>query len=121
MNIHSSVLRCHASATPSHSAWRAVSPRRRARSAAATRPAISDAVVDGEKPPVSSQRSCGVDGPSRTSASAASRTPSQISGSVLPSCHASTIGNAVSSSWTLRWSGSPLTREFCGNVPSGCC
>ena len=55
--------RCQASATPSQTAADAVSPFARASSAAATRPAISEAIVDGEKPLCSSQRSTPNAGP----------------------------------------------------------
>src|SRR5512139_3417781 len=55
--------RCQSSATPSQSADDAVSPLALARSAAAARPAISAAIVDGEKPPCSSQRSDPNEGP----------------------------------------------------------
>ncbi len=48
VNSQFSVLRCHASATPSHSAARAVSPRWRARSEAATSPAIIAGSVEFE-------------------------------------------------------------------------
>ena len=51
------IERCQSSATPSQSAAEAASPFTRARSAAATSPAISAAIVEGEKPPCSSQRS----------------------------------------------------------------
>jgi hypothetical protein len=40
--------RCQSSATPSHRFAEAVSPLARARSAAAARPAISAAIVEGE-------------------------------------------------------------------------
>ena len=49
--------RCQSSATPSQRAAEDMSPLTRARSAAAARPAISAAIVEGEKPPCSSQRS----------------------------------------------------------------
>ncbi len=49
--------RWKSSATPRYTRAEARSPLRSAMSAAAIRPAISAAMVDGEKPPCSSQRS----------------------------------------------------------------
>ena len=57
------IERCQSSATPSQSAAEVGVAVRRARSAAATRPAISAAIVEGEKPLCSSQRSDPKDGP----------------------------------------------------------
>jgi hypothetical protein len=96
-------------------------------SAAHTRPAISDAIVPGEKPLWFSQRSCGVHGaacsPRKfTRNSAAFLMWSRYrAASVRPSCHASTIGSATSSSWRLPQCGVPSTVEFCGKEPSGFC
>ena len=74
VNVQASTCRCQVSAVPSQRAAEAPSPLRRAMSAAVTRPAISAASVDGEKPPASSQRSSGVAGPRPDRKSADART-----------------------------------------------
>ena len=55
--------RWNSSATPRQTAAERVSPLMSAIFAAAIRPATSAAIVDGEKPPCSSQRSGPNDGP----------------------------------------------------------
>ena len=114
------------SAAARYRAASAEAPLWDARSAAQTSPAITDAMVDGDQPSCSSQRSCCVYGEAcpfgplyPRMKSAAFRTPGHRS--VRPSCWASTIGNAVSSSWTDVQYGTPSTRLFCGRCPSGCC
>ena len=57
------MLRWNSSATPRQTAAEPASPLRSAIVAAASRPAISAAIVDGEKPLCSSQRSGPNDGP----------------------------------------------------------
>src|SRR3954452_16688554 len=71
------MLRCHSSAFARYVAARVVSPCRRAKSAAHTRPAISAAIVAGENPATFSQRSWSVRGPLATRKSAERRTWSQ--------------------------------------------
>ena len=68
-----------------------------------------------------SQRSCGVLGPLATRKSADRFTRAQSGGPVRPSCQAITIGKATSSICRSPKTGSPSSREFCGNEPSGRC
>ena len=116
--------RCQSSATPSQSAAEDASPLTRARSAAAARPAISAAIVEGEKPPCSSQRSDPNAGPREIRKFAAGLMWFAYSAaSVSPSCCAIRIGYATSSSCVPNESGAglPLTRLFRGIDPSGSC
>ena len=57
VSVHFLRLRWNSSATPRQTAAWSRSPLRSAIFAAASRPAISEAIVDGEKPLCSSQRS----------------------------------------------------------------
>ena len=92
--------RCQSSATPSQTAAEAVSPFACASSAAAARPAISAAIVDGEKPLCSSQRSTPNAGPRAIRKFAAGLMWFAYSdASVSPSCCAIRIRYAVSSSF----------------------
>ena len=93
-------------------------------SAAAIRPAISAAMVEGEKPRCSSHRSEPNDGPWATRKSAAGLMWSRSSDAVVrPSWSAIRIGYAVSSSWVPNESGAvlPFTRLLRGIEPSGSC
>src|SRR5690348_10742578 len=63
VSVHALRLRWNSSATPRHTCADAWSPLRSAIVAAAINPAISAEIVDGEKPPCSSQRSGPNDGP----------------------------------------------------------
>ena len=63
MSVHSLIRRWNSSATPRQTAAETRSPLRSAMRAAAMRPAISAAIVEGEKPLCSSQRSVPNAGP----------------------------------------------------------
>ena len=94
--------------------------------AAAVSPAISAAIVDGEKPDCSSHRSEPSDGPLATRKSAAGRMCCRHSAvsPASPDCSAIRIGYAVSSSCVPPVSGAgwPLTSELRGSCPlASCC
>jgi hypothetical protein len=63
VSVQALILRWNWSATPRQTAAEAASPLRSAIRAAATRPATSAAIVEGEKPLCSSQRSVPKEGP----------------------------------------------------------
>lgn len=98
--------------------WLAICP-------AATSPAISAAMVEGEKPVCSSHRSTPSDGPWATRNSAAGFTWSSYRAwsPPRPDCQAIRIGYAVSSSCSPPVSGAawPLGSELRGSDPSGRC
>src|ERR1041384_8379715 len=71
VTVHVLIWRWKESATDRYTRASAVSPCAVAIEAAATRPAISAAIVDGEKPDCSSHRSTPNDGPCATTKSAA--------------------------------------------------
>lgn len=93
--------------------------------AAATSPATSSAMVDGENPVCSSQRSTPSAGPFATRKSAAGRMCPVYSAAspASPACQAIRIGSAVSSSCRPPVSGAacPFSSPLRGNDPSGRC
>jgi len=102
-----------------------VSPCTRAIAAAATRPATSSAMVDGENPVCSSHRSTPSAGPFAARKSAAGRMwlVYSAASSARPACQAIRIGSAVSSSCRPPVSGAalPFSSPLRGNEPSGNC
>src|SRR5262245_40908951 len=93
VTVHDLTERCQSSATPRKMAADTLSPFTRAISAAATRPAISAAMVDGEKPPCSSHRSEPNDGPCEMRKLAAGLMWSRYKAPLVsPSCCAIRIG-----------------------------